>query len=62
MTTWESILELWWNNDVEMWLYAPSKMMKTSSLIGTHGAKMTTSSLMKDWKVVHMTILCSIMW
>ena len=32
---------------------APSKMMKTSSLIGTRGAKMTTNSLMKAWKVAH---------
>ena len=30
---------------------APSKMMKTSSLIGTRGAKMTTNSLMKACKV-----------
>ena len=40
----------------------PSKMMKTSSLIGTRGTKMTTNSLMKAWKVARVTVLCSITW
>ena len=50
---------------VEQWCLicgrALSKMMKTSSLIGTRGAKMS-NSLMKAWKVARVTILCSITW
>ena len=42
--------------------HAPSKMMKTSSLTSTRGAKMTTNSLIKAWKVALVTNLCSIMW
>ena len=41
---------------------AARKMMKTSSLIGTRGAKMTTNSLTKVWKVARETVLCSITW
>ena len=61
MTTWN----LSWNSGGTMMLRcgrAPSKMMKTSSLIGTRRGKMTTNSLMKARKVARVTVLCLITW
>ena len=61
ITTWN----LSWNSSGTTMLRcgrAPSKMMKTSSLIGTRGAKMTSNSLMKAWKVARVTVLCPIAW
>ena len=57
----ESILELRWNNDVEMWPRAVEN--DDDFFINRYTwSKMTTNSLMKAWKVTRVTILCSITW